>query len=211
MIGSSTSQLWTQGSAPPSGERRRSARVGDPLIGVPTAEQLESERSAAYEAGRRDGIAEGQATARQNAEMLYGQVVREVGRLVEGQQVERQQLAVGMIELAIEVATAVLGRTPHDGGAALIERLRSACGGSLQAVTTVQVSPVDVEAVRSAMSGINVGVEADPQLGPGEARMSGDWSSSAATVGSITEVIRRHLAEVMEAPETTTTSSGEIG
>ena len=86
-----------------------------------------------------------------------------------------------------------MGRTPSDGGAALLARLRRESSASVHRHDRVAVASADAELIRSALGESGVVVEVDASLQPGEAHLAGDWSSASLTLSGLVDEMRAQL------------------
>lgn len=173
-----------------SGESRV---VGGPTVGLPSPEVIEQAREAAYQTG----FADGRAAALERSQELHRSLLGSLDQIRTQLDLDRRGLLEGVADLALEMATAVLGRTPHDDGAVLAQRIRELCSSTAQTTTRVVVSAVDLELVESAISSMDIAVEASPELGPGEARVLGDWSSAVITVDSMATTLRQAIGDAI--------------
>jgi hypothetical protein len=173
--------------------------VGRPDAALPTLEEIERGRREAYELGYADGRAAGLDEASRRAAELHSQLSAALDRARSELVADRRVLLEGVTDLALEMATLILGRTPGDEGVALAERIRELCLTSPQVIARVEVSAADVGAVTAAVASSGITVEVAADLRPGETRVLGDWSSAVSTVdtmgASIRDAARRALSE----------------
>jgi flagellar biosynthesis/type III secretory pathway protein FliH len=172
--------------------------VGDPEVALPSRQAIEEAREAAYRAGVADGHRAGVDAAVERSHELLASMLSSLDEVRAQLDLERRELLEGVADLALEMTTVVLGRTPHDDGAALADRIRDLVSSSAQTTTRVVVSAADAELVGAALSSIGLALEVSPELGPGEARVLGDWSSAAITVASMTATLRQAITDAVE-------------
>ena len=150
----------------------------------------------AYARGLADGRTEGRAealTARDAAVSALAGACAQT--LAEARQL-RVAHAGDVTSLAAEIARFVLGREPHDGGQALLARIREALADIDDAPITVQASTTDVALLTTALADVHdLSVVAAADLAPGEARLVGRWASAQITHASCWD----RLAEVLDA------------
>ncbi|MEM9609614.1 MAG: FliH/SctL family protein [Actinomycetota bacterium] len=148
----------------------------------------------AYDAGRADGLATGREEGASSIDRLAQAITLTVTDVEERMEEARQATVGGLLDLAIAIAEAVIGRTPHDDGAALVRRVEEAMDVLDERPLTLAVSASDEEAVRGAAEGIeDLAVEVDPSLSPGEGTLRGGWSFADLTHAAAWDAIRRHL------------------
>ncbi len=150
----------------------------------------------AHTAGHLAGRAEGERAAMERADQLARSVALAVGEIEHVLERDRQAATGGIVELAVAIAETVIGRTPHDGGAAVVARIADALDHLDERPLTVRVAEDDLSAVRAAAEGLDdVVVQADASLSPGEARVSGAWSHADLTRAAAWAAIQRMLDE----------------
>lgn len=172
---------------------RRTQVIGDPSVTLPSLEEVERGRQAAYDEGFVAGRASGFDDARHRGAELHAAFLAAVQQMSAELDQQRRAILTGIVDISVEVATAIMGRTPHDGGAALVDRIRSLCDASSQSVTTVYVATADEALVHSALEPSPIRVEVAADLAPGEVRVGGDWSTATATVSTIAQVLRESI------------------
>lgn len=192
-----------------AGEARRLTTTvlggsGLPVSHPPVAQRLASDSelarhveqlvAEAFEAGRAEGRREGADEQAARLEHLAQAVTLTVTDVEERIEEARQAAVGGMLDLAVAIAEVVIGRTPHDDGAAVLRRVEEALEHLDERPLTLMVSPVDETAARTAADAIeDLAVEVDGSLAPGEARLRGGWSSADLTHGAAWEAVRRQL------------------
>lgn len=180
-----------------AGPRRLGAAPREELDPVVRA-TVEQARAEAYARGHQDGYAEGRAeTERASAERIAA-----LGAAIEAalHRAAMEVRATGgatvaaTIDLALAIAEHVVGREPHDGGAAISEQVRQALEELEDPAPTVCVHPGDTAVVTTALASHRaVAVEPDPTLRPGEARIRGDWARAELTYDAAFTAMRREL------------------
>ena len=114
--------------------------------------------------------------------MLGRAITLACAEMVESLDSARRANVGGMVELARCMAELVMGRTPHDGGAAVLNRLREALERLDERELTISVNPEDVAMVSQGLSTeLGLTISGDPSLAPGEARIRGGWSHADLT------------------------------
>ncbi|GEM_PF-1839717 len=159
------------------------------------AEWVGRQIAEAHERGR----AEGRAMAADRVDQLGAAITMASARVSEFTDAERMAATNTVIELSERIATLILGRTPHDGGEAVLARVRRVLEDREDGPYTIEVNPDDLALVSAAITDDSVTVRPDPRLGPGEARVHGSWSHADLTRSTIWEAIRGSLAEQNEA------------
>ncbi len=148
----------------------------------------------AYERGRE----EGRTMAADRVDQLGAAITMASSRVSEFTETERIAATNTVIELSERIATLVLGRTPHDGGEAVLARVRRVLEDHDDGPYTIEVNPDDLALVSAAITDDSVSVRPEPRLGPGEARVHGAWSHADLTRAAIWDAIRGSLAEQNE-------------
>ena len=98
------------------------------------------------------------------------------------------------IDTAVAIAEFVLGRAPHDDGAALARRIAEALPALDDDELTIAIHPQDWDAVGEAVQlPAGVTIERDPALRPGEARITGRWAQADLTREAALAVAREVL------------------
>lgn len=152
--------------------------------------------SEAYNTGRTEGLTAGRQGCAADTDRLAQAITLTVTDVEERMEEARQATVGGLLDLAVAIAEAVIGRTPHDDGAALVRRVEEAMDLLDERPLTLSVSATDESSVRAAASGLDdLTVEVDRSLSPGEGRLRGGWSFADLTHAAAWEAIRRHLAD----------------
>ena len=172
--------------------------VGDASLAIPSREEIEAEKAAAHDAGVVEGRALGFEDAVRRSNELHATLMQSVQHVQDQVAAERRELLSGITELALEIATEMMGRTPHDDGAALVQRLRQMAVESPGAFTRVAVSTLDEPLVAESLSSMGIAVSTAADLSPGEARIDGDWASAQLTVQSMAEQFRATFARATD-------------
>jgi len=184
-------------AAPAVAARRVELAAPGPALDDYTEELVARRSAEAYARGMADGAVQAQEQARAGAREVAARVlagVDAVGQAAAGQ--VREVLAARadeVVDLALAVATEVLGREPHDGGLALAARVADALAHLDDPTLRVAVSPVDADVVASALPGSAVTVVADASLAPGEARLAGEWARADLTREAIWATVQEVL------------------
>lgn len=161
------------------------------LVDSYMSDLLEQARAEGFEAGRREGFAAGRSDMAVAAERVQGAVGAAVAAMIQ----MRDAAVTEAIDSAVEIAEFVLGRSPHDDGAALAERVQEALRLLDDEELIVMIHPQDWDAVSSAVRLPNgVTMERDPSLRPGEARISGRWATAELTREAALNVAREVLS-----------------
>ena len=151
--------------------------------------------AAAYERGRQDGMRVGYELAMADQSQLTALVERSLAVAVAHLQAVCEQDAHRITALALEIARAVVGREPHDGGIALVARVREALATVDDRPLHLGVAPEDVPALTQALADVDgLTVAPDPTLTPGEGRLHGRWAEADLTRGAAWLAIQRALA-----------------
>lgn len=146
--------------------------------------------------GEREGREAGRAEAEQRIDSLSRSVALSVSEIEDRLEHTRQANIGGLIDLAKAIAKQVIGRTPHDAGAALLARLEEVADLLDERPLTIRVSPTDADVIRAAKKGHpDLAVDVDASLQPGEAVVTGGWSHADLTHAAAWEALERHLAE----------------
>lgn len=172
--------------------------LGDPPVAVDayTRVRIEEASARAYDRGRRDGAEAVRAEAAATAERVAGALEQARAQVVAEMAALRQREAAADVELAVAIAEAVIGHEPHDGGVALLERVRSVLARLDDQELTIHAHPGDVAALTEGLrAGTAVTVAADPGLQAGEARISGPWARADLTRASALALVRAALEE----------------
>lgn len=180
--------------APPGASQGATRRViGDPALALPSHEDIEASTRAAYERGVAEGRSLGLGEAVRRSQELCEVLVQSMADAQRRIEAERRELMSGLAELAVDMAQQIAGRTPHDGGAALVARLRETVAGSPNTFTRVRVAGIDQSLVAAAVESLGITVDVAPEFRPGEAELHGDWASASLTLESITSQLAASL------------------
>jgi len=156
--------------------------------------RLDQMREAAYNKGLAEGRSQGSQEMGQRVESISAAITLSCGDLQERLERSRQSYAGGVVQLAEVIAEAVIGRTPHDEGAAILARVRAALDQLDDPQLRITVHPDDLGIVRDGL-GSHPGIEvtADSNLSLGEAQISGGWSHADLTREAAWDAVRRSL------------------
>lgn len=176
--------------------------VGDPRMALPSHEEFEATKASEYERGFLEGRAAGHEDCLQRAGDLNAALQTSYDQIRRQLDAERQTMLSGIVDLAVEVATAIMARTPHDDGAALAERLRSELAAGPDVISRVEVSEADHATVERVMAPHGVAVATNRRLHPGEVVLDGDWATAELTLESMRRKISEHVtAELTDRTE----------
>jgi flagellar biosynthesis/type III secretory pathway protein FliH len=171
--------------------------IGDPQLALPTPQAIEEANAAAYQRGHQDGRAAGLREASSQAEQLHRSLIDSTTQLARTQRDQRQQLLAGLIDLATDIAGVIIGRTPHDGGAAVADRLQTLMHESAKPPLRVEVSESDHASMEQVLTPHDTAVAMAPDLSAGDIRVIGEWSHSAATLDSVATTVREALTTAL--------------
>lgn len=164
----------------------------DPELARWVADQIEHERDIAYADGRAAGRADAEAQIHALARGLQ-HAIDEVRDLTT---THRAHFTDEVMSLAEAIATAVLDRTPHDDGQALLDRICTELAATPSASAVVTVNPTDLSMVAAALTDDHVDVSVDASLGPGEAVISTEWSTVERTRSAAWAAIREAVGQL---------------
>jgi flagellar assembly protein FliH len=161
--------------------------------------QIDKMRESAYAEGLAEGRTQGTQEMGQRIESISASISLSCGELQDRLERSRQSHAGGVVQLAEAIAEAVIGRTPHDDGAAVLARVRAALDQLDDPLLRISVHPEDQGVVTDGL-GDHPGIEvsADPSLSLGEARVSGGWSHADLTREAAWNAVRRSLQNETE-------------
>lgn len=165
-----------------------------PALDAFTRARVEEAAKAAYDQGRRDGAADARTEAAAAAERVTAALAQARDAAVAELASLRAEQAHATVSLATAIAEAVLGREPHDGGQALLARVRDALASLDDAPLVVRVHADDLDAVAAGVLDERVSVEVDPRLAPGEGRITGPWAQADLTREAAWGAVRAVLA-----------------
>jgi flagellar biosynthesis/type III secretory pathway protein FliH len=94
-----------------------------------------------------------------------------------------------MVDLAVGLAEFVLGHAGHDGGEALMRRLGQALSLLDDRNLVVAMNNEDI-ALAEQIDAAGIVIVADPDLAPGEARVTGEWARADLTRQAALEILR---------------------
>jgi len=146
-------------------------------------------RSAGEDAYR-NGHAEGRREALAASTEVANAITAATNELSHFSSTERQMATAAVIELAERFATEIINRTPHDDGAALLQRIRGLMDDLNDGPFTIAVHTDDLDVISAGLDGAAVTVAVDPQLQPGEARIRGTWSYNDFTNAAAWEAMK---------------------
>lgn len=162
-----------------------------------TRARIDEAVAEAYTRGRRDGAADARADAAAATQRVTAAVADAGAAVISELRELRAAAAEADTGLAVAIAEAVLGREPHDGGMALLARLRDALSALDDEALTVHAHPDDAALLADALDAdARVTVTPDAGLAPGEARVTGRWAEAELTRAAAWAAVR----EVLDAP-----------
>ena len=179
--------------SPRLGGRRRLG--GQRPLSPEVAAALERARQDGYEAG----FADGRAAAISEAQQAARHAAAGIEQAADAAREEVARLAVRdadeIVGLALEIAEAVLYRTPHDDGAAIAQQIQEELERLDDDAVVVYVHDGDAALVRDVVTTSGVQVHADPALKPGEAKITGRWAEADLTEAEAWRRVRQALGE----------------
>jgi flagellar biosynthesis/type III secretory pathway protein FliH len=143
---------------------------------------------SAYSQGFNAGIVEGRGDTASVATRLGSSVLHAIHELRRAREAD----IAASIDLAIEMATVILGHAPVGDRAAMIQRVLDALAEVDDTTVTIAAHPADVGLLQEAVRG-DVEVRADDTLAPGEVRILGDWARVDLTHESVLAVMKEGL------------------
>jgi flagellar biosynthesis/type III secretory pathway protein FliH len=153
----------------------------EPVLDAATTELLARVEAQAYQRGHQDGVRAADAAASGAADRIaqsLREAVADVQGLLHEDHLARSQR---LVNLARELAEAVIGHELHAGGQALLERVRAALSVVDHGPFVVDVHHDDVAVLEQGLPDGQFTVRAGVGLQPGEARISGPWSDADLT------------------------------
>jgi len=175
---------------------RNAALAGLASVEAPPARTVVVGESneAAYERGRRDGIAAGRAQALGRIAEAGSGIERAVAEARRAMAATREEQSAAVVAAALELAAEIVGRTPAIDSDLLVERIADALVALDERGVTLHLSREDHAALGDAMADrFGLEVAADATLQPGEARLTGAWARAELTreaaVGAIREAL----------------------
>lgn len=148
------------------------------LVDEATTRLIENAADEAYERGLREGRRRGIAELHLAADGLRTAVGVGAGEIRRA----HADNAAEVVDLAIEIARFVIGAAPPLDGVVLRQRIAEALTALDGRNLTVAVSAHDRDAIAQSLAGsVGLEVTTDPDLAPGEARLSGPWGSADLT------------------------------
>lgn len=180
-------------ASPRIGGRRRLGGDRPPPPDVAAA--LERARQDGYEAGFADGRAAAISEAQQAARHAAAGIEQAVTAARDAVATLADRDADELVGLALAIAEAVIGRTPHDGGAAVADRVRDELARLDDDAVVVLTSDDDAALVREVVTTGGAQVRVDPSLHPGEARIAGRWAEVELTAEDAWQRVRQALGE----------------
>jgi flagellar biosynthesis/type III secretory pathway protein FliH len=180
-------------TAPPPATRAISLEAPPAALDETTRRAVDAAVSDAYARGVAEGRSEGRAEAARDHERAVEAITAAAREAAAALQAVRGEQAETLVDLAAAIAEAVIGREPHDGGRALLARVRGALAATDDGPLTVHASPQDIEVIAAGLAAVEVQVLPDPALQPGEARVAGPWAHAELTHAAAWAAIREVL------------------
>ncbi|HDL41713.1 MAG TPA: hypothetical protein ENG98_01700 [Actinobacteria bacterium] len=143
---------------------------------------------AAHSQGFNAGVVEGRGDTASAATRLGSSVLHAIHELRRAREADIS----ASIDLAIEMATMILGHAPVGDREAMIRRVLDALDEVDDATVTIAAHPDDVVLLQEAVRG-DVDVRADETLASGEVRILGDWARVDLTHESVLAVMKEGL------------------
>jgi flagellar assembly protein FliH len=176
----------------------RTMGTPEPALDPFTRRRVDEAAAEAYERGRADGRREAVEQARAAAEQAANRVGAAVREAVDVAVAElgelRRSEALADTELACRIAEVVIGREPHDGGQALLDRCREALAALDDVPLKLRVNPDDSELLATQLvTNGDLQLVEDASLAPGEARIQGRWGRADLTREAAWALVREVL------------------
>jgi len=152
---------------------------------------LAQEVDAAYQRGRTEGEVAGRMATEAESQRIAQALRAAVETANELAAATEAALAARLRDLAVEVATAVVGELPEEQ-LNLVTRVTEAIEALDDRPLTVLVNPGNVDLVNAARV-LDVEVVGDPLLGPGEARIHGRFGDADLTWQAVWHAVREAL------------------
>ncbi len=166
----------------------------DPAV----AAELEQKLAQAHAVGYDRGFAEGHTRATDRLDQLSQNIEVAAKALSELDDRARREATATLLDLAISIASRVIDRTPHDGGEALLQRIKTELESLQAGPVTIEVHPDDVKMVAGALPGEGIVVTANPALQPGEAHLRGEWAMADVTREAGWATVRRIIDDATQ-------------
>lgn len=170
------------------------ALVLDERMRTLLAQREASAEARGREAGRQEAEAAAAEAARQATDAV-GRALQEARQAWERLDLRRRD---EVVDVARALAAAVLAREPGPAGTVVLERVAEVAAGLDHGPFTIMVGPTDHDMVIRHLDALPPGcrVVADPDLQPGEARITGPWSRADLTRDALLALAAGMLAEV---------------
>ena len=159
------------------------------------AAHVEQMNADAVRTAWQDGLEQGRAEQAARLQQLEQSLASAVDALRQLTVQHRDAFADDVVQLAETIATTVIDRTPHDGGAALLDRLRDELAETGPVPVAVKVHPDDVPVIAAATNTDLVTVEMDPRLQPGDLVVETEWSTVERTRAAAWELVRAAITD----------------
>lgn len=166
----------------------------DPGFAAQLDEKLDQARREGYDRG----FAEGLTRASDRIDSLSNSISASAAALANLDDRSRRQATAALVDLAIEIATRVMDRTPHDGGQALASRLQLELESLPAGPVTIDANPEDIALLAKALPGDGIVVTVDPALKPGEAKLRGEWVMADMTREAGWTAVRRIIEDACQ-------------
>jgi flagellar assembly protein FliH len=154
-----------------------------PVLDATTAAVVDRAVAAARAEAFREGEAAGRAAAVDAADRAATAVVGALDGLHQEAVAQREEACRAVLELAVDLAGDVLGRTPPDDALAVLDRVRAVVAMLDDDPLEVRLHPEDHAALLAAEAAVGgrLRLVADPQVVPGDARVTGTWGGAELT------------------------------
>ncbi|MCP3934278.1 MAG: hypothetical protein GY708_02775 [Actinomycetia bacterium] len=166
----------------------------DPAVAAELDQRLEQAHALGYDRG----FAEGHTRATERLDQLSQSIATASQAISELDDRSRREATATLLDLAISIASRVMDRTPHDGGEALVHRIKTELESLQAGPVTIEVHPDDVTTVASALPDEGIVVTADPTIQPGEAHIRGEWAMAEVTREAGWAAIRRIIDDATQ-------------
>jgi flagellar assembly protein FliH len=168
-----------------------------PVLDPTTAAVVEQAVAAARAEAYREGEAAGRAAAIAAAERAVAAVTGALDGLQAEAAAQRDAACRADLELAAELATDVLDRTPPDDALVLLDRIRAVVAMLDDDPLEVRLHPDDLAALEPTGGALDGRLRCipDPAVGPGEARIAGTWGGAALTRRALLDAAAAARAE----------------
>ena len=160
-------------------------------VGGVDAPTIQPEQRAAdlEERAYQRGLEDGRQSARQQLESASAALQ---SALTRGREQLREEFAgqqEELVGLAVDMATQILGHNNHDGGEALRQRLLEALARLDDDQMVIAMNEVDLP-LAEGIEAAGIVFVPDPDLSPGEAKITGQWAQADLTHKTAQQILR---------------------